>query len=133
MYNYFLLVGYVARDFELKEVGDGKKVVALTLAVQRDFLNNEGSYSTDYFRITCWEFLAEVAMNVLTKGSKVAIKGRMVTKKTEDKESGNVYYSTELYGERIIAFSNKANYDKANKKELEEENKEENEPNIEEI
>lgn len=132
MYNYFLLVGYVAKDFELKEVGEGKKVITLTLAVQRDFLNNEGAYTTDYFRISCWEFLAEVAMNVLAKGSKVAIKGRMVTKKIEDKDSGNVYYSTELYGERIIAFSNKANYDKISKKEQEEINNNV-ESNIEEI
>lgn len=123
MYNYFMLVGVVTNDIELLEVGDGKKVVNLNLAVQRDFQNSEGGYNTDYFRVSCWEFVADVAKECLKKGTKVAIKGRMVTKKMEIAEKS--YYTTELYGERIIAFSNKSSYDKLDKKTNESENIEE--------
>ncbi len=120
MYNYFMLVGVVTNDIELLEVGDGKKVVNLNLAVQRDFQNADGGYNTDYFRVACWEFVADVAKECLKKGTKVAIKGRMVTKKIELPEK--TYYTTDLYGERIIAFSNKNNYDKFDKKTAETEN-----------
>ena len=123
MYNYFMLVGDFTNDIELLEVGDGKKVVNLNLAVQRDFQNSEGGYNTDYFRVSCWEFVADVAKECLKKGAKVAIKGRMVTKKMEI--SDKTYHTTELYGERIIAFSNKGSYDKLDKKVNESENIEE--------
>ena len=102
MYNYFMLIGYVSSDVELKEVGNPvKKVVKLNLAVQRDFKNQDGQYETDFFRITFWDFLAQLCIDNLTKGSKVGIKGRMVPVSEESVNGYKVYY-TDLIGERLI-------------------------------
>ena len=101
MCNYFFLVGRVCNDIELKVVGDGKKVVNLFLATTRDFKNMDGTYSTDFFPIALWEFMAEVAVDVLKKGSIVGIKGRLASKK-ETLASGAVITTTELVGEKIV-------------------------------
>ena len=81
MYNYFMLIGYVVNDIELKEVADGKKVVKLRLAVKREFQNMDGGYDTDFINISVWEYLAEHAVNYLKKGARVAVKGRICPKK----------------------------------------------------
>lgn len=107
MYNYFMLIGYVSTDVELKEVGNPlKKVVKLNLAVQRDFKNPDGQYDTDFFRITLWDFMAQVCVDNLTKGSKIGIKGRMVPV-TEESVNGYKVHFTDLIGERVIFFDSK--------------------------
>lgn len=107
MYNYFMLVGYICNDIEIREVADNKKVVNLFIAVQRDFLNADGEYSKDFFNVSCWEFLADIALDCLKKGSKVAVKGRLVSKKKIKNEKEVLV--TELVAEKIITFSSNTN------------------------
>lgn len=107
MYNYFMLIGYVATDVELREVGNPvKKVVNINLAVQRDFKNPNGEYDTDFIKITFWDFMAQAAADTLTKGSKVGVKGRLLPL-VEESKNGYKVYSTELKGERIIFFDSR--------------------------
>ena len=100
LYNYFMLIGYVVNDIELKEVADGKKVVKLRLAVKREFQNMDGGYDTDFINISVWEYLAEHAVNYLKKGDRVAVKGRICPKK-EIKNDVSVI-TNELYADRLI-------------------------------
>jgi single-strand DNA-binding protein len=100
LYNYFMLIGFVVNDVELKEVADGKKVAKLRLAVKREFQNMNGEYDTDFINISVWEFLAEHAVNYLKKGARVAVKGRICPKKGEH---GDVsVFTNELYADRLI-------------------------------
>ncbi len=103
MYNYFMLIGRICTDIEIKEVGEGKKVVNLVLAVNRDFKNMDGTYVTDFFRISLWEFLADLANDCLKKGAMVGIKGRLCPKK-ETISNGTVINVSELIGERVVFF-----------------------------
>ncbi|HIT43907.1 TPA: single-stranded DNA-binding protein [Candidatus Avacholeplasma faecigallinarum] len=103
MYNYFMLIGRICTDIEIKEVGEGKKVVNLLLAVNRDFKNMDGTITTDFFRVSLWEFLADIANDCLKKGAMVGIKGRLVPKK-ETTANKTVITVTELVGERIVFF-----------------------------
>ena len=59
MYNYFMLIGFVVNDLELRTVADGKKVVNIRLAVRREFQNSNGEYEADYVNISLWDFIAE--------------------------------------------------------------------------
>lgn len=100
MYNYFMLIGVVVNDVELKEVSDGKKVVRLRIACRREFQNMNGEYDTDFINVSFWEFLAEHAITYIKKGAKVAIKGRICPKKETINEQ--TYYTNELYGDRLV-------------------------------
>ncbi len=108
MYNYFMLIGRICTDIEIREVGEGKKVVNLVLAVNRDFKNMDGSYTTDFFRVSLWEFLADMAKECLRKGSMVGIKGRLSPKK-ETISSGATITTSELIGERVVFFDSSYN------------------------
>lgn len=100
LYNYFMLIGFVVNDVELKEVAEGKKVVKLRLAVKREFQNMNGEYDTDFINISLWEYLAEHAVNYLKKGARVAVKGRICPKKSGEGEA--TVYTNELYADRLI-------------------------------
>ncbi len=103
MYNYLMLVGVISKDIELKEVAENKKVVHLDLAVTREFKNSEGTYDTDFLKVTLWDFLAELASETLSKGSRVGIKGRIYPH-TEQLASGAYVPINELIAERIFFF-----------------------------
>ena len=105
MYNYFMLVGRIARDVEIKTLEDGRNVLNLLIVVQRPFRNPDGEYENDLLRVTLWESTAEIVSDNVRKGAMIGIKGRMVSTK-KVKEDGSNIYQTELVGERIIFFSN---------------------------
>ena len=105
MYNYFMLVGILLYDVEVKEVSSGKRVANITLAIKREFKNNEGEFQYDHLRVTLWEMNAEIAADVLKKGDKVGIKGRIVGKREQHAEGYNMHVN-ELVAERLIFFEN---------------------------
>ncbi|MBE6137811.1 MAG: single-stranded DNA-binding protein [Erysipelotrichaceae bacterium] len=103
MYNYFMVVGRLCNDIDVKQLGDGRKVVNLTLAVGREFKNNDGTYSTDFIRISLWEFLADIASDNLKKGRVIGVKGR-ISPRHETLQSGAVVPINDLIGERIVFY-----------------------------
>ena len=105
MYNYFMLMGRLVKDPEVKELTDGKRVMNLRLAVNRSFQNTKGEYDTDFFTIVFWDYLIEFAQENLKKGQPVLIKGRLQTNKEELSNGYQLSYPT-LVGERIFSFSN---------------------------
>ena len=105
MYNYFILIGRVAREVEIRTTSDGRRVLNLTVACQRPFKNPNGEYDTDFFNITLWESMAENAAENFKKGSTIGIKGRLSQKKLT-LENGVSVNTSELVGERIVFFSN---------------------------
>ena len=100
MYNYFMLIGFVVNDLELRTVADGKKVVNIRLAVRREFQNSNGEYEADYVNISLWDFIAEHAYNYVKKGSRIAVKGRICPKK--DMIGDLPVYTNDLYADRLI-------------------------------
>ena len=103
MYNYFMLVGVIAYDVEVREVKDGKKVVNVVLAVTRDFKNADGSYSKDYIRVSIWDALIDLCIDSLKKGKRIGIKGRISPRK-ETISTGAVIPINDLIADRIVYF-----------------------------
>lgn len=103
MYNYFMLIGRICNDIEVQEVSEGKRVVNLRLAVNREFKNVNGEYITDFFNISLWEFLADVANDHFRKGALVGIKGR-ISQREVTLEGGTKIKVPDLVGERIVFF-----------------------------
>ena len=101
MYNYFMIFGRLLNDPEIKDVGDGKKVVNVLVGINRSFKNMDGEYTTDVLKISLWEFLADYASDTFKKGSNIGIKGRMVPVEVEIGDGKKAIYHN-LIGERIV-------------------------------
>ena len=101
MYNYFMLIGRVLNDIELKEFEGGKKMVNLYMSVLRPFKNFDGKYETDCLNVSLWSFQAEAAIDRIKKGKKVAVKGRIAERIIEH-EDGTKTHTFDLVGDKLM-------------------------------
>jgi single-strand DNA-binding protein len=79
--NNVTLIGNLATDVELKELGEEKRVASFVLAVDRP-----GGEKADFFRVACWNKQADVCNRFLAKGKRVAVDGRLRSRSWEDPE-----------------------------------------------
>ncbi len=84
--NKVILVGNLTRDPELSETPSGVAVCRFSVAVSRDYANNDGTRETDFFNVVVWRGRAENCGKYLRKGNKVAIVGSLQTRSYEDKD-----------------------------------------------
>jgi len=84
--NNQTIIGRLTRDPELKYTPNGNAVCSFSVAVNRRFNKDV----TDYFNVTAWKKAAELCAQYLTKGSQVAINGRMESRKYENKDGQKV-------------------------------------------
>jgi single stranded DNA-binding protein len=66
------LIGNLATDVELREVGEDLQVANFLLAV-----NRPGKDEADFVRISTWNKQAELCAQYLAKGRKVGVDGRL--------------------------------------------------------
>lgn len=86
MLNRVILIGNLTQDPELRYTPDGTPVVSFTLAVNRPFTNQGGERQTDFIPVVVWRKQAERCSEYLTKGSQVAVDGRLQIRSYEDRE-----------------------------------------------
>ena len=100
MINNIVLIGRLVRDPELRYTGSGIPVGNFTLAVERDFKNQQGVKEVDYIKIVTWRKLAEVIAAHLSKGRLVAVNGSLQINKSQDKE-GRSYINPEVNADKV--------------------------------
>lgn len=83
--NVITLTGNATKDIELKYTPNGKAVASGTIAVRRDFKNQQGEYETDFINFTALGGVSEVMANHIRKGDKFGITGRLQIRRWEDK------------------------------------------------
>lgn len=110
MYNYFMLIGVIYKDIELKVAKNGVNYARISLLVNRPFKNVNGEYDADFFQIYLWDALSEIAIENFKKGTKIGIKGRIQTRFQEGENNVKIP-AYDLISERLIFFDNK-NYEK---------------------
>jgi single-strand DNA-binding protein len=98
--NHVILIGRLTRDPELRYTGSGVAVTRFTIAVDRNFTNQQGERETDFISITAWRALAERCANYLKKGSLIALRGAIQTGKYENQE-GRTIYTTDIVAEEV--------------------------------
>ena len=92
MYEQIMLIGHLGRDVELNYTPAGKAVATFSLAV-----NPRKDSPPTWYRVTCWERLAEVVNEYLTKGSQVFLVGNNLKASAWlDNESGEARASLEI-------------------------------------
>lgn len=85
MANKFYAMGRLTRDPEVKRTTDDKEVSSFSLAVNRKF-KREGEQDADFFNCIAFGKTAEIINKYMTKGSKVAIWGRVQIENYTDRE-----------------------------------------------
>ena len=78
--NVVTLIGNLATDVELRELGDDRRVASFLLAVDRPGPDAKA----DFVRIAVWNKQAEVCGRYLAKGKRVAVDGRLRSRSWED-------------------------------------------------
>ena len=89
-YSRVDLIGNLGKDPKATEGTNGTLRVSFPLAVNRMRSDGSGEKRTeaDWFRIVAWGRAAEICQQLLSKGSRVFISGRLQTRRWEDEDGG---------------------------------------------
>ena len=98
--NKVVLIGRLTRDPELRYTSSNIATATFSLAVDRNFTNQNGEREADFINIVVWRKQAENVKNYLTKGSQVAIDGRIQTR-SYDGQDGQKRYVTEVVADNV--------------------------------
>jgi single-strand DNA-binding protein len=100
MINRVILVGRLTWDPELRYTPSGVAVTRFRLAVNRNYVNQQGEREADFIDIVTWRGLAENCANHLKKGALVGVDGRLQTRRYENQE-GRTVNVTEVVAEDV--------------------------------
>ena len=106
--NKVILVGNLGKDPEIRHLDNGVAVANFSLATTESYTNKQGERvnQTEWHNVVLWRGLADIAEKYLKKGNSVYIKGKIVTRKWEDKDS-NTRYSTDIVADKMTMLGSK--------------------------
>jgi len=101
--NKVILIGNLTRDPELRYTPQGTAVCSFGLATNRAWTTDSGEKreEAEFHRIVSWNKLAELCAQLLTKGRKVFVEGRLQTR-TWQAQDGNQRTTTEIVIDDMI-------------------------------
>ena len=97
--NKVCLIGRITRDPELRYTSSNVPTVRFTLAVNRTFQNQNGEREADFINIVAWRNQAENVKKYVSKGSLVAVEGRIQTGSYE--KDGQRIYTTDVIADNV--------------------------------
>ena len=100
MLNHIVIMGRMTRDPELRRTASGIAVANFSVAVERDFQNQDGSRETDFIDCVAWKHTAEFIGKYFSKGKQIAVKGRLQIRSWEDKD-GNKRRTAEIVADNV--------------------------------
>lgn len=95
MINSVSLTGRLTRDPELKYSQNGTAFANTTLAVERNYTNQQGEREADFIRLSASGKRAETLANYFKKGELMGVEGRLKTY-SYDNQQGQKVYVTEV-------------------------------------
>ena len=110
--NRVNLLGRITKDIELKETENNVKYTRFSIAVNRNYKNEDGEYEADFFNVIAWRKTAEIISEHFNKGSRIAISGKLQMNKYTDKD-GNERTSVEIVAEDIDFIDKKKDREEA--------------------
>lgn len=116
--NKVELVGRIAKDVEFRQTASGKSVVPFTLAVNRDFKNENGEKEADFFTCVAWGNQADAIAKYCRKGDRFAVCGRLQNRNYE--KDGRKIYITEVIVESFDFLADKQEQPQGKKQDYEE-------------
>lgn len=101
--NKVMLIGNLTRDPECRYTPNQTQVCSFGLATNRDWVNESGERqsSVEFHNLVVWSKLAEICKNLLHKGNKIYVEGRLQTRDWQTKD-GQPRRTTEIIVENMI-------------------------------
>lgn len=120
--NKVQLIGNLTRDPEVRYTPQNTAVASFVVATNREWkADGETKQVADFHNVVAWNKLAEICGQLLNKGTKVYVEGRLQTRSWDDAASGTKKYKTEVVVEDMIVLTPKGssedsdnNYDSDN-------------------
>lgn len=102
------VIGNLTRDPEVRTLPSGQSVTSFAVATNRRWKDKEGNTKEDtqYHEVSIWGRLGELASQMLSKGKKVYVEGRLSTTSWEGND-GIKRQKTEIVAENFIPLSPK--------------------------
>jgi len=106
--NKVQLIGNLTRDPELRYTPTGAAVCTLGLATNRSWTTDSGEKKeeTEFHRVVSWNKLAELCSQLLVKGRKIYVEGRLRTNAWQTAD-GTQRSTTEVVIEDMIILDSK--------------------------
>lgn len=103
-----MLIGNLTRDPELRYTPQGTAVCTFGLATNRQWVTESGEKKdeADFHNLVAWAKLAEICSQLLTKGKKVYVEGRLQTR-TWQAQDGTQRNRTEIVISDMIMLDSK--------------------------
>ncbi len=115
--NKAFLIGRLTKDPELRYSSSNAAIANFTVAISRQYTNQQGQKETDFINVVAFQKQAENIKKYITKGSLVAVDGRIQTRNYEDKDGKRVYI-TEVVADRVQFLDSKNSQSGGNNIEL---------------
>ena len=108
MLNKAIIMGRFVQNPELKYTPSNVPVVSFTIAVNRDFKDQNGQYPTDFLDCVAWRNTAEFVSRYFQKGSLCAVEGTIQARMWEDK-NGSKRKTVEIIASNVYFAESKKN------------------------
>lgn len=117
--NKVLLIGNLTRDPELRYTPSGAAVCTFGVATNRYYTASDGEKKeeTEFIKIVSWNKLAELCSQLLAKGRKVYVEGRMQTRSWETPD-GQSRQTTEVVIDDMRILDSKRAYEEGSEESL---------------
>lgn len=111
--NKVLLIGRLTRDPELRYTQSNRAVTQISIAVNRNFTNQNGEREADFINVVVWDKAAENLKKYVGKGRMIAVEGRIQTRSYDNTEGKKVYV-TEVVAQNVQFLDSKPTGENAN-------------------
>lgn len=110
--NEVKLIGNLTRDPELRYTPQGTAVVSFGVATNRSWVTDDGERKeeTEFHRIVAWNKLAELCSQLLSKGRKVYVAGRLANRSWTGQD-GAQRSLTEVVIDNMIILDSRKDYE----------------------
>jgi single-strand DNA-binding protein len=112
-YNRVVLVGNVGKDPELRYTASGVPVATFSLATSEMWKDKDGQQRerTDWHSIVAWSKLAEIIQEIVKKGSRILVEGKIQTRFYE--KNGEKRSVMEIVADNVLLLDGRKNFDDA--------------------
>jgi len=106
--NKVQLIGNLGNNPEIRNTEGGKKMARFSIATNETYRSAKGDKVTEtqWHNLVAWGKVADIAEQYLSKGSEVAIEGKLINRNYLDKE-GNKRYITEVQVNEVLMLGDK--------------------------
>lgn len=84
--NVVTLMGRLTADPELKKTPSDLSVISFTIAVDRNYSNEDNKRQADFIHCVAWRQTAEFISRYFSKGQMIAVQGALQTRSYLDKQ-----------------------------------------------